>query len=436
MKKILLSLGVIAIVAAVSISATGAFFSDTETSTANVFTAGAIDLKIDSTATYNGQPVESSTWQEKDLIPTSDKFFNFDDIKPGDSGENNVSIHVINNDAWVCAAVTNLQSDDNGLTGPEAKVDSTGGAGEGELHEEMVWKIWRDDGAGDGIAGDNIQNGSEVILASGNPSAGVLPLYDSTTATGPLTGVTTSYIGITWELPAVSGNITQTDSLSADISFYTVQSRNNLQFKCSDWEPAGDEAQDVWVETTQTEGDASFVEDGEKGNVLKLVTIDDNNSRVRWTNNTLNIDLDIFTGISYDSKQVSAFDTINGNATMRLIVDLDGDINTVDTVEITYEPYYNIFTHNDLNSPSIVPGTWQSWQTTMVKGKFWANGGFLGATPNGGAYDTNFTLAQVLAAHSDAKIVGISLGMGTWNKDQVVLVDDLIINGSPYSLEN
>lgn len=253
MKKILLSLGIIAIVAAVSISATGAFFSDTETSAGNVFTAGAIDLKIDSKATYNGQPVTSATWQEKDLIPTSDKFFNFGDIKPGDSGENTISVHVINNDAWVCAAVTNLQSDDNGLTEPESKVDATDGSGNGELDEEMVWKIWRDDGTGGGVAGDNIQNGTEPTLASGNPVAGVLALYDSTTGTGPLTGATTAYIGVNWELPGVSGNETQTDSLSADVSFYAVQSRNNMQFKCSDWQPVGENNGPVVVKINSLE---------------------------------------------------------------------------------------------------------------------------------------------------------------------------------------
>ena len=56
MKKILLSLGTIAIVGALVAGATGAFFNDTETSTGNVFTAGSIDLKVDQTrATYNGE---------------------------------------------------------------------------------------------------------------------------------------------------------------------------------------------------------------------------------------------------------------------------------------------------------------------------------------------------------------------------------------------
>ena len=53
-KKILFSLLAIAISAAAVIGGTTAFFSDTETSTGNVFTAGSIDLKVDHTKqTYN-----------------------------------------------------------------------------------------------------------------------------------------------------------------------------------------------------------------------------------------------------------------------------------------------------------------------------------------------------------------------------------------------
>lgn len=56
LKKILLSLlGIAVIATVVTIGATGAFFSDTETSEGNVFTAGSIDLKVDHTKqTYNG----------------------------------------------------------------------------------------------------------------------------------------------------------------------------------------------------------------------------------------------------------------------------------------------------------------------------------------------------------------------------------------------
>ena len=47
MKKILFSLGTMIAVAVMAVGSTGAFLSDTELSTGNVFAAGAIDLKID-----------------------------------------------------------------------------------------------------------------------------------------------------------------------------------------------------------------------------------------------------------------------------------------------------------------------------------------------------------------------------------------------------
>ena len=54
-KRILLSLGTLIVTGAVVVGGTGAFFSDTETSTGNVFTAGEVDLKVNHTQqTYNG----------------------------------------------------------------------------------------------------------------------------------------------------------------------------------------------------------------------------------------------------------------------------------------------------------------------------------------------------------------------------------------------
>lgn len=455
-KKIIMSLSVIAAVSAAVIGGTGAFFSDVETSTGNTFTAGAIDLKVDSQQRYNntvcvnGQwalapnaslttpqyPVIGDecggTWELKDLNPTEDKFFDFDDVKPGDNGSNSVSLHVINNDAWVCAEVSNLANNDNGLTEPEDEVDNTGGVGEGELQQAMLMTIWSDNGQGGGVAGDNIQNGTEPTLYTGAPQAGSWALYDATTGDGPLDPADTAWLGVGWSLPLATGNEVQTDSMTGDISFKVVQSRNNAQFTCGSLNEAPQ-----WVDDgTRTGGDASFVEEEDRGNVLQLTTINDTDSRVRWTNSNLNFDLDTFSGISYDSKQVSAIDAVNGNATMRLSVDLDGNLLTADAEEITYEPYYNIAAHNDLNDASIVPNTWQTWETILAKGKFWGNGGFLGTTPSGGAYGTNVTLAQVLASYPDAKVIGISLGMGTWNVGQVVLVDNLVINGASVSLEN
>jgi predicted ribosomally synthesized peptide with SipW-like signal peptide len=56
MKNVLRSGLMLVAVAAIVVGGTGAFFSDTETSTGNVFTAGSIDLTVDhSAASYNGE---------------------------------------------------------------------------------------------------------------------------------------------------------------------------------------------------------------------------------------------------------------------------------------------------------------------------------------------------------------------------------------------
>jgi len=237
MKKIILSLAVIAMVGAVAVGVTRSFFSDTETSTGNTFTAGAIDLKVDSECSYNGATsTECGTWALKDLVPQSDKFFNFDDIKPGDVGENTISLHVINNDAWVCAEVSSLIDNENGINEPESAIDTTSEVG--ELSQTMEWTIWKDDGVDAsgvqvGTACDNIQQVGEPTLTSGHPTNGTLALYDSQTGNNfPLAGGSNSCLGVAWTLPASSGNETQTDSLTGNISFRVEQSRNNGNFRC------------------------------------------------------------------------------------------------------------------------------------------------------------------------------------------------------------
>ncbi|MFA6314891.1 MAG: TasA family protein [Candidatus Paceibacterota bacterium] len=75
MKRILLSLAVIAVVATVAVGATRSYFSDTETSTGNTFTAGTIDIAIDG----------SNPWIQK---------YSIGDLKPGETG--NISFDIQN----------------------------------------------------------------------------------------------------------------------------------------------------------------------------------------------------------------------------------------------------------------------------------------------------------------------------------------------------
>src|SRR3989344_1035408 len=85
MKKIIISGSLIVAVAALVTGATVAFFNDTETSTGNVFTAGSIDLTVDSQgSSYNGNNLAGTNFPSKDL--DQEHFFVFEDIKPGEYG--------------------------------------------------------------------------------------------------------------------------------------------------------------------------------------------------------------------------------------------------------------------------------------------------------------------------------------------------------------
>ena len=254
----------LALVGALVLGATGAFFSDTETSTGNTFTAGAIDLQIDNTSYYNGVPNPETSWGQSDLTG-SQLFFNFSDLKPGDWGEDTISLHVNNNDAYACVDVRLDSNDDNGLTEPEGQVDTTAGpTGEGELADAVNFYWWADDG-------DNVYEDGEVLLNSGAVlgalevgQVATVALADSTGSIfsnvnddHSLIGEEVYYVGKAWcfgdsdftpwpqgnstgpdERPVQcdgsrEDNSTQTDSLTATISFMAVQSRNNGNFVCA-----------------------------------------------------------------------------------------------------------------------------------------------------------------------------------------------------------
>lgn len=293
MKKIIMSLGMIVFVGALVAGGTGAFFSDTETSTGNVFTAGAIDLTVDSEQHYNGQecmvdtndvdldqnnteyvwigagdyPVQGTscdgTWAATNL--GAQKFFNFNDVKPGDEGENTISLHVDSNDAYACVDVTITSNDDVDCTDPENEAEGVACQNsvpsaefDGELAQNLEFFAWADDGAIDGFGdegdtteGDNIWQAGEMPLFSNisGPASDVLDGESYTLADsniGALEGNTTSYIGLAWcagdlTTPAPGtivcdgaqmGNNAQTDEMIANIAFRIEQARNNPNFTC------------------------------------------------------------------------------------------------------------------------------------------------------------------------------------------------------------
>lgn len=310
MKKILLSLSMITVVAVAAVGATGAFYGDTETSTGNTFTAGAIELKVDSTSHYNGmictkvgevyqwQPEEGTaqpyyppqgshcdgTWSESDLTPGVQKFFNFSDLKPGDNGEDTISLHVYDNDAWGQFVITPTRDADNTCTGPETAAEDVNHNnticsdpdGDGEMDENLLFTGWLDQGsipgfqnvdaAGrpvtpvpDPLEGNNVYDGEQYeglpfwnhetvsnlkhnikdvlavayraycvndtgASADGHNNYG---RCQGLAADGRMVGSTTYYFGLAWDLPLAAGNEVQSDTYIADLTFQVEQQRNN-----------------------------------------------------------------------------------------------------------------------------------------------------------------------------------------------------------------
>lgn len=312
MKKIIFSLAAIVLTAGVAITATTAYFSDTEKSIGNTFTAGSLDLKIDSTAHFNSmvcvcetpgicaweaepdfdpginhypQPGDfcDGTWEETDL--GGHKFFSFTDLKPGDEGENTLSLHVTDNDAWGQFTITGVSETGGICTEPETEVEidedcylqsPSVDEQDGELRENVTFSFWLDQGSIPGFQnneevdseeGDNIwQSETEPLLSGVVPfgqtgtdvSDGIIELEDEVhdlwealsatytafgcdvidgrtdygrchglAADGRLVGSAVYYFGMAWQLPYEVGNEAQSDGFIGDMKFEVVQHRNN-----------------------------------------------------------------------------------------------------------------------------------------------------------------------------------------------------------------
>jgi hypothetical protein len=190
-----------------------------------------------------------STWDLTDLGPQN-QFFAFSDIKPGDSGENTISLHVYDNDAYACMYTRNMEDVEvDPATEPEVESgDGDTVAGDpGEMAENVNFFAWWDDG-------DNVWEVGELQLTEGIVTAAdfldnVYPLF--TPAGDPMQASQTQYLGVAWcagDMGGVDehdlscdgasmGNEAQTDKISADIGFYVEQARHNEGFSCDNVPP-------------------------------------------------------------------------------------------------------------------------------------------------------------------------------------------------------
>ena len=239
-REALISVMCIALVAMTAGAGTLAYFSDTETSTGNSFTAGTLDLKVDWNESYNGEVIESQSETDN-----PGAIFNLSDVKPGDYGEVTISLHVSGNDAYGIMTIIPTSNDDVSSTEPELDAgdaqENPNNIWDGELAQNMNVVIWWDmydeggsDADNDGIVefpGDNIQDGTEFVFYDSEAPLvtfeRVLDAIPSTETIEPLEACTTYYIGINWSIDSEVGSIIQSDEFTADISFYTEQARHN-----------------------------------------------------------------------------------------------------------------------------------------------------------------------------------------------------------------
>ncbi|MDA8596843.1 hypothetical protein N9L26_00720 [Candidatus Pacebacteria bacterium] len=214
------------------------------TTFANSSSGDGLELTIDSRSIYNGEVQPQLSWELKDLVPGVDRFFDFADIKPGDTGTQSISIHVDNHPAYVCMDFSNLTEAENGVNEPESLVDVTLGA---DLAAGTEFFAWRDDGDSVFEPGERPLFGTDEQAASTLFSTTTYPLAEA--GGERFEEGETYYVGMTWCAGDLTvdlgtgaiacdatalGNEAQTDSFSVDIGLRAVEASNFFDFTCED----------------------------------------------------------------------------------------------------------------------------------------------------------------------------------------------------------
>lgn len=213
------------------------------------FATSGVDLKIDSRGWYNGSMIPTATWSLKNLVPGVDKFFEFDDIKPGDFGCEVISFHVKNTDAYMCLDFMNLTESENGINEPESLEDGTPGP---DLADGTEFFGWMDDGDGE------FEPPSEKAIFGTSTQAASYVLASTTYAIADARGGlacrkdTKRYVGMCWCAgnltvnPATGkmtcdatalGNEAQTDSFAVDVRMRAADAKGQPNFTCGGYPP-------------------------------------------------------------------------------------------------------------------------------------------------------------------------------------------------------
>jgi predicted ribosomally synthesized peptide with SipW-like signal peptide len=179
-KKLLASIVVIGILAFAIGWGTYSYFSDTETSSGNTFSAGTLDLKVDS---------------KDDPLGV---YFSVSDVKPGDSGSKNI---VLSNSGTLAGKAyihfKNVVDSPGTTPEPEPTPDN------GELSQNLYIKVLVD----------------STVKAEGY----LFNIKSNSYELGTIAGSGSLTVTIQWNIPSDVGNVIMGDSVTFDIEFSLQQ---------------------------------------------------------------------------------------------------------------------------------------------------------------------------------------------------------------------
>ena len=181
-----------------------------------------------------------------------------------------------------------------------------------------------------------------------------------------------------------------------------------------------------WSAATTGGGDIDFIHSTSSqigDQALNLTTQSDVNDRASLAR-VEDVDLADVTTLKYSTKRGAGFQA-EGNAAYRVRIDADGDTGTTnDVATLVYEPYWQ---DGDGDFGPITNDLWQTWN--VFEGTFWASipsGNTVAGLTNGAGGPPFYSIDDVLTLHPDAKVIGISVGVGSYNLNYNILVDAVV----------
>jgi len=190
------------IIAAATTSA--ALLNDTVVSEDNTFEAGSIVLNIGYETVYNNEQTD-----EQELTTNPGTIFDFDDIKPGDTGTTTVTTHVSANSGWKWILFNQTE-------------------GEGQLAENIELDIFYDlEGTGEFNGDDEyLYQGSLADVEDELGEGFLLDGDPATEETEPFTASEEYYLSFQWQISEEVQNI-EGGLETFDLEFYAEQLRHN-----------------------------------------------------------------------------------------------------------------------------------------------------------------------------------------------------------------